>query len=254
MPPRPLSIVRSIVCTALLVHAAPNAVLAQSRDLPRLIDEITADVEANRKLTQVIVDKLFSFAELGFHEVETQRYLTGLLRENGFAVEEGVSGIPTAWWATWGSGEPVIAFGSDVDGIPKASQKPGVAYHDPLVEGGPGHGEGHNSGQAVNITAALALRKIMEREGIPGTIVLWPGVAEELVASKAWFVRDGRFANVDAVFFTHVSSNLGVTWGDANGTGLVSVEFTFTGEAAHSAGSPWRARSAVDAVELMNIG
>jgi aminobenzoyl-glutamate utilization protein B len=211
-------------------------------------------VEANRKLTQVIVDKLFSFSELGFHEVETSRYLTTLLRDNGFQVEEGVSDIPTAWWAAWGSGEPVIAFGSDVDGIPKASQKPGVAYHDPIVEGAPGHGEGHNSGQAVNITAALALKRIMEREGIAGTIVLWPGVAEELVASKAWFVRDGRFENVDAVFFTHVGNDLGVTWGDANGTGLVSVEFTFTGEAAHSAGSPWRARSALDAVELMNIG
>jgi aminobenzoyl-glutamate utilization protein B len=227
---------------------------AQNRDINRLIEEVTADVEANRKLTQVIVDKLFSFSELGFHEVETSRYLTTLLRDNGFQVEEGVSDIPTAWWAAWGSGEPVIAFGSDVDGIPKASQKPGVAYHDPIVEGAPGHGEGHNSGQAVNITAALALKRIMEREGIAGTIVLWPGVAEELVASKAWFVRDGRFENVDAVFFTHVGNDLGVTWGDANGTGLVSVEFTFTGEAAHSAGSPWRARSALDAVELMNIG
>jgi aminobenzoyl-glutamate utilization protein B len=254
MTPRPHSIACALICAALLVYAVPQHAAAQERDLPGLIEEITADVEANRKLTQVIVDKLFSFAELGFHEVETNRYLTTLLRDNGFTVEEGVSDIPTAWWATWGSGEPVIAFGSDVDGIPKASQKPGVAYHDPIVEGAPGHGEGHNSGQAVNITAALSLKKIMEREGIPGTIVLWPGVAEELVASKAWFVRDGRFADVDAVFFTHVGNDLGVTWGDANGTGLVSVEFTFAGEAAHSAGSPWRARSALDAVELMNIG
>ena len=254
MMPRPPCIAGTIAVAALLMCAAPQPAPAQSRDLPRLVEEITAEVEANRKLTQVIVDKLFSFAELGFHEVETNRYLTTLLRENGFTVEEGVSDIPTAWWATWGSGEPVIAFGSDIDGIPKASQKPGVAFHDPLVAGAPGHGEGHNSGQAVNITAALALKKIMEREGIAGTIVLWPGVAEELVASKAWFVRDGRFEDVDAVFFTHVGNDLGVTWGDANGTGLVSVEFTFTGEAAHSAGSPWRARSALDAVELMNIG
>ncbi|MEX1181740.1 MAG: amidohydrolase [Gemmatimonadota bacterium] len=236
----------------LLSTGTPAA--AQSPDRARLLEEVTAEVEANRRLTQVIVDKLFSFSELGFQEVETNRYLTGLLREQGFTVEEGVSGIPTAWWATWGSGEPVIAFGSDVDGIPKASQKPGVAWHDPIVEGAPGHGEGHNSGQAVNITAALALKKVMERDNIAGTLVLWPGVAEELVASKAWFVRDGRFRDVDAVFFTHVGNGLEVTWGDANGTGLVSVEFTFTGEAAHSAGAPWRARSALDAVELMNIG
>jgi len=202
----------------------------------------------------VMVDKIFSFSELGFQEIETSRYLVNLLRENGFEVEEGISGMPTAWWAKWGSGKPVIALGSDIDGIPRASQKPGVAYHDPLIEGAPGHGEGHNSGQAVNVTAALAVKKIMEREKLPGTIVLWPGVAEELVAAKAWFVRDGHFKDVDVVIFTHVGSNLGVSWGDASGTGLVSVEFTFTGESAHSAGAPWRGRSALDAVELMNIG
>src|SRR3990170_3104689 len=234
------------------------AAFAASAERPDKEDELkdaaSAQVGEMAKLTQVMVDKIFSFGELGFQEVETSRYLVGLLREHGFTVEEGIAGIPTAWMASWGSGKPVITFGSDIDGIPKASQKPGVAYHDPLVEGAPGHGEGHNSGQAVNITAALALKKVMERERIPGTIVLWPGVAEELVATKAWFVRDGRFRDVDAVFFTHVGNDLGVTWGDASGTGLVSVEFTFTGEAAHSAGSPWRARSALDAVELMNVG
>lgn len=232
----------------------PAEVAAQSEQLDELLEEVTANVEANRKLTQVMVDKIFSFSELGFQEVETSSYVVGILRENGFEVEEGVSGIPTAWWATWGSGEPVIAFGSDIDGIPKSSQKPGVAYHEPLVEGAPGHGEGHNSGQAVNVTAALALKEIMERENIPGTLVLWPGVAEELLGSKAYYARDGRFDDVDAVLFTHVSSNLSVSWGATNGTGLVSVEFTFTGEAAHGAGSPWRGRSALDAVELMNTG
>ena len=232
----------------------PATAIAQKPDPAQLLNDVSAEVQANARLTQVIVDKLFSFSELGFQETETARYLTGLLRENGFTVETGVSGIPTAWWATWGDGDPVIALGSDIDGIPKASQKPGVAYHDPLVEGAPGHGEGHNSGQAVNIVAALALKDVMQRENIPGTIVLWPGVAEELVASKAWFVRDGRFKDVDAVIFTHVGNNFGVSWGDAGGTGLVSVEFLFSGEAAHSAGAPWRGRSALDAVELMNIG
>jgi aminobenzoyl-glutamate utilization protein B len=93
----------------------------------------------------------------------------------------------------------------------------------------------------------------MEREGIPGTLVLWPGVAEELVAAKAWFVREGLFEDVDAALFTHVSNNLSTSWGVSNGTGLVSVELTFTGEAAHGAGSPWRGRSALDAVELLNV-
>lgn len=207
----------------------------------------------NQKLTQEIVDSLFSFSELGFQEFETQRYLTEILESNGFTVEHGVSGIPSAWWATWGSGKPVIALGSDVDGIPKSSQMPGVTYRKPMVEGAPGHGEGHNSGQAVNITAALAVKELMEREDLPGTIVLWPGIAEELVATKAWFARDGRYDGVDAVLFTHVDDSMAVGWGQATGTGLISVEYTFEGTAAHGAGDPWKGRSALDAVELMNV-
>jgi aminobenzoyl-glutamate utilization protein B len=201
-----------------------------------------------------MIDMIFSFGELAFQEVETSRYITEMLEKNGFTVERGVSGMPTAWIARWGTGKPVIAFGSDIDGIPKASQKPGVAYHEPMIEGAPGHGEGHNSGQAVNVTAALALKTIMEREKLPGTLVLWPGVAEELLAGKAYMVRDGHFKDVDAVLFTHVGDNLDVTWGQPNGTGMISVEYTFKGESAHSAARPWRGRSALDAVELMNIG
>ena len=132
-----------------------------------------------RELTQQMVDSVFSFGELGFQEVETSAYLTRILEKNGFRIERGIAGIPTAWMATWGSGRPVIALGSDFDCIPQASQKPGVAYHDPIIEGAPGHGEGHNSGNPVNVTAALVLKKILAREKLPGTIRLWPGVAEE---------------------------------------------------------------------------
>ena len=215
--------------------------------------EAAERVDDMAKLTQEIVDSLFSFAELGFQEFETQRYLTDILESNGFTVEHGVSNMPSAWWASWGSGQPVIALGSDVDGIPRSSQIPGVAYREPMIEGAPGHGEGHNSGQAVNIAAALAVKAIMEREDIPGTIVLWPGIAEELLAAKAWFARDGRFEGVDAALFTHVGNNLGTRWGMATGTGLVSVEYSFEGVAAHGAGDPWRGRSALDAVELTNV-
>lgn len=241
-----------------LLTPAPCAAQAPSTQadprLERLLQDVGAGVEARARLTQVMIDKIFSFAELGFQEIETSRYVTSILRDSGFTVEEGIAGIPTAWMARWGSGRPVIAFGSDIDGIPKASQKPGVAYHDPIVPGAPGHGEGHNSGQAVNVTAALALKTVMERAGIPGTLVLWPGVAEELLGTKAYFVRDGYFEGVDAVLFTHVGNNLSVDWGRGSGTGLVSVEFSFEGEAAHGAGAPWRGRSALDAVELMDIG
>ena len=213
-------------------------------------------VDARAKMAQEITDSVFSFGELGFQEVETSRYLTDVLEKNGFTVQRGVAGLPTGWTARWtnGTGGPVIALGSDIDGIPKASQKPGIPWHEPLVEGAPGHGEGHNSGQAVNIVAALAVKELMEKNNILGTLMLWPGVAEELVAGKAFMVRDGAFKDVDEVIFTHVGNNLETSWGQPGGTGLVSVQYTFKGESAHSAGAPWRGRSALDAVELMDMG
>jgi aminobenzoyl-glutamate utilization protein B len=217
--------------------------------------DVSGEIEGMKKRTQVMVDSVFSFAELGFQELETSRYLTAILEKEGFTIERGIAGMPTAWMASWGSGKPVISLGSDIDCIPQASQKPGVAYRDPLIDGAPGHGEGHNSGMAVNITAALAVKRLMEREKMPGTIRLWPGVAEEQVGAKAHYVRAGYFKDVDIAIFTHVADALSVTWGDASpNNGLVSVEYMFEGESAHSAGSPWRGRSALDAVELMNIG
>ncbi len=222
--------------------------------LEKLKREAAAEVDANATLAQQMVDSIFSFGELGFQEFETTRYLVDILKKNGFTVQEGIAGIPTAFMATWGSGKPVIALGSDIDGIPQSSQKPGVAYHEPLIEGAPGHGEGHNSGEALNVVAALAVKKLMERDGIKGTIRIWPGAAEELVGTKAYFVREGYFKDVDVALFTHVGNNLGVSWGARDGNGLVSVEYTFLGETAHSAGAPWRGRSALDALELMDVG
>ncbi len=256
-PPAALLALLALLAAPATAAALPPATAApqglSDDQLEPLVARVEAGVLERAKLAQVMVDKIFSFSELGQQEIETSAYITGILEENGFAVEHAPVGIPTAWFARWGSGKPVISFGSDIDGIPKASQKPGVAYHDPLVPGAPGHGEGHNSGQAVNVVAALALKEIMEAEGMQGTLVLWPGVAEEQLGSKAWYVRDGYLEGIDVTLFTHVSSNLSVSWGQGSGTGLVSVEFTFEGEAAHGAGSPWRGRSALDAVELMNV-
>ncbi len=227
---------------------------SEPADLAAYKREAAASVDAMYDLAQQMVDSVFSFGELGFQEVETQRYLTAILEREGFTIERGVAGIPTAWTARWGSGRPVIALGSDIDGIPQASQKPGVAYRAPIVEGAPGHGEGHNSGVPLNIVAAIAVKRIMAREALPGTLLLWPGVAEELLATKAYYVRAGLFENVDVVLYNHVGTNLSTSWGDGAGNGLVSVEYTFEGETAHSAVAPWRGRSALDAVELMNIG
>jgi aminobenzoyl-glutamate utilization protein B len=232
---------------------AQRKALSRSR-IDALGREAVADIDSRAKFTQQMIDQIFSYGELGFQEVETSRYLVEILKSNGFEVQEGVAGIPTAWVATWGSGKPVIALGSDIDGIPQASQKPGVACHAPIVPGAPGHGEGHNTGQPVNITAALAVKRIMEREKLPGTIRIWPGVAEEQLGSKAYLVRAGVFKDVDVALFSHVGSNLATSWGPGGGSGLVSVLYSFEGSAAHSAGAPWRGRSALDAVELMNVG
>jgi aminobenzoyl-glutamate utilization protein B len=261
---------RALRLTLLLTFTLTAATLAQrgggapvpagpplppdSEKLTALKAEAVADVDKMKDFVQQGVDQIFSYGELGFQETETSAYLKGILKKNGFTVEEGIAGVPTAFVGGWGSGKPVIALGSDIDCIPQASQKPGVAYHDPIIEGAPGHGEGHNSGQIVNIAAAIAIKKIMAREKMSGTLRIWPGVAEELVGTKAYFVRAGMFKDVDIALFTHVDSNMGVSYGEGGGTGLISVLYSFKGEAAHAAANPWRGKSALDAVELMDVG
>ena len=243
---------RVLLLTAILAVSA-SAQIAPARASAMKAD-LAGQIDGMKKQAQVMVDTVFSFGELGFQEFETSKYLTSILENAGFKVERGVAGIPTAFLATWGEGKPIIALGSDIDDIPQASQKPGVAYHDPMIEGAPGHGEGHNSGMPLNILAALAVKRVMEREHLKGTLMLWPGVAEELLGTKAYYVRAGLFKNVDAVLFCHVASNLAVSYGPMPGDGLVSVEYLFKGESAHAAGAPWRGRSALDAVELMDVG
>ncbi len=224
---------------------------ASTPQLEALKAEAAKEIDAKAKMIQVMVDQVFSYGELGFQEIETSKYLSGLLEENGFKVERGVAGMPTAFVARWGSGKPVISLGSDIDDIPQAGQKPGVGYKDPMIIGAPGHGEGHNSGMPLNIAAALVVKKIMERDHIPGTLVLWPGVAEELMSGKAWLVRAGVFKDVDITLFTHVSSDFGVSWGQSSSNALISAIFKFKGSSAHAAGAPWRGKSALDAVLLM---
>jgi aminobenzoyl-glutamate utilization protein B len=240
------------LCALLL----PALASAQQTPLPALKQEAVTEVDHLQTLTQQMVDQVFSFSELGFQEFETSRYLTAILEKNGFQVERGVAGIPTAWVATYGGGKPVIAFITDIDCIPRASQKPGVAYHDALVEGAPGHGEGHNSGMAVNVTAALVLKKLMTEHHISGTIKIFPGIAEELLGTKAFYVRAGLFKDVDIVLGAHVWSEFSTAYGTGNGewSGLVSVQYFFHGKAAHAAARPWEGRSALDAVELMDTG
>src|ERR1700744_1429486 len=179
--------------------------------------DLAGEIDGMKKQAQVMVDSVFSFGELGFQEFETSKYLTDILQKEGFKIDRNIAGIPPAWVASWGEGKPVISLGSDIDDIPQASQKPGVAWHEPMIEGAPGHGEGHNSGVPLNILAALAVKKVMEREHLKGTLQLWPGVAEELLGTKAYFVRAGMFKDVDVVMFTHVGANLSTAYGPGGG-------------------------------------
>jgi aminobenzoyl-glutamate utilization protein B len=239
------------IALAALLSAA--AVIAQTPGREQLKQEAQEVVGTRQKMVQEITDVLFSLSELGYQETESADYLTGLLEDDGFRVTRGVAGMPTAFVGEWGSGKPVIGFMADIDGLPETSQKPGVAYHAPLIEGGPGHGEGHNAGQAVNVTAALVVKRLLEKYKIPGTIRVYPGIAEELLGSRTYMAREGLFRDLDIMLSTHVSNNFSTAWG-VQGLALVSTQYSFHGRSAHGAGSPWMGRSALDAVELMNAG
>jgi aminobenzoyl-glutamate utilization protein B len=239
----------------LFLAATAAPVHPQRPSADQLRTEVVAEVAGMQKLSQEIVDMVFSLAELGFEEHRTVAYLTGILEREGFRIERGCADMPTCYVATWrfGTGGPVIGIMGDIDGLPETSQKPGVPWEEPLVPGGPGHGEGHNSAPAVDIVAAIATKRVMERHRIPGEIRVVPGVAEELVASRTYMVNAGMFRDMDVMLSTHISSTMSTNYG-VSGSGLVSTMFTFTGRSAHSAGSPWAGRSALDAVELMNVG
>jgi len=228
------------------------AAVAQVPTLEGLKEHAFQMVESRRTFTQVMVDSIFSFSELGFQEFETAKYITATLEREGFRIQRGVAGMPTAFVAEWGSGKPVIGLMADIDGLPETSQKPGVAYREPLIGGGPGHGEGHNAGQAVNVTAAIVVKDLLQKYKLPGTIRVYPGVAEELLASRNYMVRAGLFKDLEAMLSCHVSSDFTTSYGDG-GTALVSTQYSFHGRSAHGAGSPWAGRSALDAVELMNV-
>jgi aminobenzoyl-glutamate utilization protein B len=214
--------------------------------------EAIADIDSHAKLIQVMVDTVFSYGEPGFQEFRTSAYLADILAKNGFKITKGVAGIPTAWTATWGEAGPLIALGSDEDDLRGVSQIPGDPKIEPMVAGAPGHGEGHNSGMPLQIAAALAIKAVMEKHHIKGRLMLWPGIAEELLGSKAFYVRDGLFKGVDACIFAHVASDFSTAYGPSS-NGMVSIEYTFHGRTAHAAGDPWDGRSALDAVEIMDV-
>ncbi len=208
-------------------------------------------IEENRGRLIELSDLVWEYAELGFVEFKSAELLADELEKNGFQIERGVAEIPTAFVATWGSGKPVIGIMGEYDALPGVSNKV-VPVKDPLIEGGPGHGCGHNVHGVSGLGAALAVKAAMEELKVSGTIKYFGCPAEEMLSGKVWMVRDGVFDGVDACLSHHPSSmnTAGLKSSNANN----SVKFHFYGKTAHAAGSPEQGRSALDAVELMNVG
>ena len=165
-------------------------------------------VERNGAEIAKVGDSVFYFAELGMQEVETCRLLVGVLRDIGYTVETGISGFPTGFLATYGSGKPVIAVHVEYDALPSGSQTPGSVERRELVPGAPGHAEGHNTNPAVMVGAAFAIKEAIDRHRLTGTIKLFGSPAEEQLVSRSFFVRDGLFRDVDAALHVHVGDEL----------------------------------------------
>ena len=210
-------------------------------------------VEKNRQAAVLVSDSIFYFGELGMQEHCSAELMKTALAEHGFSVEGGISGFPTGFLATYGSGSPVIALHAEFDGLPSGAQKPGVTKQEWMTEGAPGHIEGHNSNGAVLVTAALALRYAMEKFGIAGTLKVFGAPAEEQIISRPYFVRDGYFDDVDVALHNHIMDTFSTKYGVIQSS-IVAAKFTFLGETAHAANAPWNARDALDAAVLMDIG
>ncbi len=199
-----------------------------------------------------ISDSIWEYAELGLQEFRSSKLLADTLEEAGFTVERDLAGMPTCFVATYGSGKPVIGILGEFDALPMLSQKGRVPKQDPVVEGAPGHGCGHNTMCTASAAAAIAVKEAMAAHNIKGTIKVFGSPAEEIVASRPYMIRAGLFEGVDAVIDNHSSSGFGTEYG-VGGNALFSTIFTFKGKTAHAAGAPWVGRSALDAVEIMNV-
>lgn len=198
-----------------------------------------------------VSDKVWEYAELGLMEFKSSELLAKTLEEYGFTVERGIADMPTAFVATYGSGSPIIAINGEYDALPGLSQK-AVAHQEPLEEGAPGHGCGHNIHGVSGLAGAIGAKMAMEKSNIGGTIKFFGCPAEETFSGKVFMVRDGYFDDVDAAISHHAG---GVnTAGIGSSLAVKSAKFHFYGVTSHAAFTPEHGRSALDALELMNVG
>jgi len=199
-----------------------------------------------------ISDAIWSYAELGLQEHKSSALLIRTLEEDGFKVEKGLAGMPTCFVATYGSGKPVVGVLAEYDALPMLSQKGRTPKHDPVVAGAPGHGCGHNLMASAGTAAAIAVKEAMDKHKLAGTVKLFGSPAEEILVSRPYMVRAGLFKDVDVVINNHAGSSFQTAYG-VSGSAMISVTFTFRGKTAHSGAAPWSGRSALDAVEIMNV-
>jgi len=214
-------------------------------------DHARSWIEDNREAIIGISDKIWEYAELGLVEYKSSSLLMNELESHGFRVERGVAEMPTAFIASYGESKPIIAIMGEYDALPGLSQER-VPYRKPLEPGKPGHGCGHNIHGTSGMAAAIAVRYAMEKYGLKGTIRFYGCPAEENFSGKVFMVRDGCFRDVDAALSHHPGTMNCATLKSC--LAVNSVKFHFYGRSAHAGGSPEQGRSALDAVELMNVG
>ena len=219
-----------------------------------MVQTIQNLVSAKADTDIALAKEIWGYAELSYEEVRSSSALIAALKKEGFSIEEGIAGIPTAFTATFsrGSGKPVVGFLAEYDALSGLSQKAACPVQEPIQEGGDGHGCGHNLLGAGSYAAAVALKDYLEKENKDGTVIFFGCPAEEGAGSKQFIARAGYFDNVDFAYTWHPATiNEVGSWGDV---AIMGANFTFDGVAAHAGGEPHLGRSALDACELMNIG
>jgi aminobenzoyl-glutamate utilization protein B len=209
-------------------------------------------VDGSKANFEEIAKYLWENPELSLVEFKASAKLQEYLEKNGFKIEKGVAGMPTAFVATWGSGKPVIGFIAEYDALPGISQVAGKAVREAIIQGAPGQGCGHNLYGPTGVTAAIATKVAMEKHGIKGTIKLFGCPAEETLVGKIFMARDGVFDGTDIMISYHPWDFNGVDM--SSWLAMTSVKFQFKGRSAHAALAPHAGRSALDGVELMDIG
>jgi len=213
-------------------------------------ERVVEAVEDERERLVDIAERIWETPELGLHEEASGRALREALAAEGFDVETGVGGMPTAFAAAYGEGTPRVGILGEYDALPGLSQRV-AAERDPVEPGAPGHGCGHNLFGTAGVGAAIAVARAID-DGLAGTVRFYGCPAEETLVGKVFMARAGAFDDLDAALAWHPSDFTRPT--RDRSLALDSVQFTFHGEAAHAAASPESGRSALDAVELMNTG